>query len=114
MSPSKLAIATLERVREKNALRFHIAANYLIEMQEALKEAYRVLKSKGKMVLVIGNNLVCGEEFETRKYLEEICTEIGFSTEIILKDEIHSRGLMTKRNKTASVISCEWIIILRK
>jgi DNA modification methylase len=113
-SPSKLAFSTLERVRKKNPLRSHIAANYLLEMQKALRECYRVLKPQGKMILVVGNNLVCGEEFETRKYLEEICMEIGFSTEMILKDEIHSRGLMTKRNKTASVITCEWVIILRK
>ena len=31
-----------------------------------------------------------------------------------LLDTIKSRGLMTKRNKTSSVISREWIIMLRK
>jgi hypothetical protein len=29
-------------------------------------------------------------------------------------DDIRSRGLMTKRNKTASVISREWVTVFRK
>lgn len=104
----------LKRIYDKNPLRAHIAANYLKEMAIALKEAYRVLAKSGTFILVVGNNEVCGETFETQKYIRSICTEIGFSTHLVLRDDINSRGLMTKRNKTASVIACEWIIVLKK
>lgn len=104
----------IDEIKKKNPLRAHIVVQYLIEMRQAINECFRVLKSKGTMVLVVGNNVICGHEFETQKYLRQIAEEIGFTTEMILRDEIHSRGLMTKRNKTASLIACEWIIILKK
>lgn len=31
-----------------------------------------------------------------------------------LIDDIKSYGLMTKRNKTASTISCEWVLVFKK
>lgn len=104
----------LNRVREKNPLRAHIASNYLIEMEQCLSECYRVLNEGGTFVLVIGNNIVCGESFNSRSYMQSICQRLGFHVELILRDDINSRGLMTKRNKTASVIACEWIIVLKK
>ena len=104
----------LKRIRNKNPLRAHIVSNYLTEMQQCLQECYRVLRSGGIFVLIIGNNVVCGESFNTRNYLKKISENLGFSVELILRDDINSRGLMTKRNKTASVISCEWILILKK
>lgn len=104
----------LERIRQINPLRAHIAGNYLLEMQSALKECYRVLKSNHRMVIIIGNNMVCNHIFEIRKYLADFCQQIGFFLELVLRDDINSRGLMTKRNITASVIACEWILVLRK
>lgn len=112
--PIYSARKVLSKVREKNPLRSHIASNYLSEMKDALIECRRVLRSGGHMVLVVGNNVVCGEEFQTRQFLEEICLDMGFKVEVILRDEINSRGLMTKRNKTASVIACEWITVFKK
>ena len=38
----------------------------------------------------------------------------GFIVEAELVDEIKSRGLMTKRNRSAGVITTEWVIIFRK
>lgn len=104
----------LNYIREKNPLRAHIASNYLVEMQESLSECYRVLKKNGVFILVAGNNFVCSNIFKTQNYLQSICKQLGFKVELILRDDINSRGLMTKRNKTANIISCEWIIVLKK
>ena len=113
-SPSKTAHLLLQEIHRQNPLRAHIAGNYLTEMEAALRECHRTLKHGKKLVLVVGNNVVCGYNFETQKYLNEIAETIGFKTKLILRDDIHSRGLMTKRNKTASVITCEWIVVLEK
>jgi len=112
--PLKSIEGLLQKIFDINPLRAHIAANYLCEMYEALKECHRVLKKDSRMILVVGNNVVCGQNFETQKYLKKICEIIGFEIELILRDNIHSRGLMTKRNKTASVIASEWIIVFKK
>ncbi len=113
-SPVKSSQPLLTKIYNVNPLRAHIASNYLHEMEAALKECHRTLKKGSPLVLIVGNNVVCGHNFETQKFLKEICESIGFEVELILRDDIHSRGLMTKRNKTASIITCEWILVFRK
>ena len=99
---------------EGNQERAHIVANYLLEMEHAIDECIRVLKRGGYFIMVIGNNTVCGHEFDTQAYLTEYMIAQGLSLEYKLIDDIKSYGLMTKRNKTASRISCEWILVLKK
>lgn len=94
--------------------RAHIVANYLNEMKVAIDESIRVLKQGGYFVMVIGNNTVCGHEFDTQAYLTEYMISKGLSLEFKLIDDIKSYGLMTKRNKTASRISCEYVLVLKK
>lgn len=105
---------TLKRLRSINALRSHIAGNYLLEMREAFREMARVLKPARYMVLIAGNNRVCGKRFMTEHYLRRIAEKEGFTLVLRLVDDIRSRGLMTKRNKTASVITREWVLVFRK
>jgi DNA modification methylase len=104
----------LQMIKNDSPLRAHINGNYLKEMESAIEEMFRVLKSNRFCVIVIGNNEVCGKKFETQKYIRLLAERIGFSTQLVLVDEIHSRGLMTKRNKTASIINSEWILVLKK
>lgn len=101
-------------IREINPLRSHINGNYLIEMQQSISEMYRVLKPDSYCVIVIANNNVCGEVFETQAFVRDIAIEMGFKHELSLVDDITSRGLMTKRNKTASIINNEWVLVFRK
>lgn len=104
----------IEKVREINPIRAAIASTYLNEMEGALRESSRVLREGGHLVLVIGNNEVCGENFASSEYLVTIAERCGLIPVLKAVDEIKSRGLMTKRNKTAGVISREWVILFRK
>ncbi|WP_419774406.1 DNA methyltransferase [Halarcobacter sp.] len=104
----------LLKIYKKNKLRAYITYTYLVEMQQTLQKSFKLLKSNGYFVMVIGNNTIAGYEFLTYKYLIEIAESIGFKTKLVLIDDIKSRGLMTKRNKTASVISREYIIVFKK
>jgi DNA modification methylase len=97
-----------------NPLRGKIAAEYLAEMREVLQELHFVLKPGGFLIFVIGNNHLCGAPFSTERYLRKLAEINGFETRLRLVDNIKSRGLMTKRNKTANVISREWVLILQK
>lgn len=94
--------------------RAFIVGNYLKEMLEALSESIRVLKDGGYLVIIIGNNTVCGRSFDTQSYFTEYVLSQGLSLEFKLIDDIKSYGLMTKRNKTASRISSEWILVFKK
>ena len=104
----------IKRVYAINPLRSVIIATYLNEMNTAIAEMVRVLKPGGHLVLVIGNNEVCGIPFKSSEYLLTLCERHGLTAKLRLIDEIKSRGLMTKRNKTASVITREWVLLLEK
>ncbi len=113
-SKAPSAEAVIERIAKKNPVRAAICRVYLREMYEALMQSSLCLKDGGYFVLVIGNNQVCGEEFWSSTYLTEMLVDIGFEVELELVDEIKSRGLMTKRNRSAGMISREWVIVFRK
>jgi DNA modification methylase len=104
----------IARVSGTNRLRATIASTYLNEMRDALAEAKAVLKPGGYLVLITGSNSICGEEFTTHEYLAETMQSLEFHCKLRLKDDIKSRGLMTRRNKTAGVISCEWVQVFQK
>ena len=109
-----VASQKLETIRRHNPLRAHIAANYLIEMQDAIGEMIRRLRPKGKLVLVVGNNTVVGDKFPTSQYIREIALDLGLELELELVDTIRSRGLMTKRHRTAGLIDQEYIQMFTK
>lgn len=104
----------LAAIRNKNPLRAMIATTYLNDMRLAIREMYRVLKPGGHLVLVAANNRISGKEFRTTDYLRAIAEECGLSLTACFIDAIRSRGLMTKRNHTASVITREWVLIFTK
>lgn len=116
--PPKTGIADADRrllnVADINPLRAIIAATYLLEMRDALSEAVRVLKPGGHMVLVAGSNRVCGREFRTPAYLQMMLEDSGLTVRLRLVDAIRSRGLMTRRNATASVITREAVLLFQK
>jgi tRNA G10 N-methylase Trm11 len=110
----KSADKVLKNVWTKNPLRAHIASMYLMEMKDAFSESVRVLKPGGYIVLVVGNNMICDLPFNTQEYLTSILKNLGLEVRLKLIDDIKSYGLMTKRNKTANIITREWITVFEK
>lgn len=108
------ANVVISRIWKRNPLRAAICATYLNEMEAVFEEVSKVTRPGGKLILVIGNNEVCGQEFMSSEYLCEMIERTGFQLELALIDEIKSRGLMTKRNRTASVITREWVMVFGK
>lgn len=104
----------LAGIRNRNPIRAIIAATYLNEMRTAMREMDRVLKPGGHIVLVAANNRIARKEFRTVDYLRTIAEECGLSLTACFIDTIRSRGLMTKRNHTASMITREWVLIFTK
>lgn len=109
-----LADNILRTVREENPLRAHIAAQYLNEMREVIQTCIRLLKSGGVFVLVSGANELCGRVFNTTAFLHHLCLRERLVLRFELRDSIHSRGLMTRRNKTAGLIPFESVTVFQK
>jgi DNA modification methylase len=116
MLPTNIAGAdgALAVIRKRSPVRATIAATYLNEMRIAMREMFRVLKDGGHIIFVAANNRICRKEFRTVEYLQTIAEECGLSVTACFIDAIRSRGLMTKRNQTASVITREWVFIFTK
>ncbi|NIJ22052.1 DNA modification methylase [Sphingomonas naasensis] len=108
------ADALLDEIAARNPLRARIAQRYLLEMRDALAELARVMRTGADLILVVGPNLVAGFEFPTPAFLEELARRAGFATHLHLIDSIESRGLMTKRNRTAGVIQQESVFLLKR
>lgn len=104
----------LDQIAARNPLRARIAQRYLIEMNDAMVELARVMRAGAELVLVVGPNLVAGLEFPTPAFLEQLAWRAGFSTHLHLIDSIESRGLMTKRNRTAGLIQQESVFLLKR
>jgi DNA modification methylase len=104
----------LEEIYSLNPLRSHIAGTYLLEMKDVLREVSRVLKPRGHLILILANNNICGREFKATRWLTRIAEEFHLSLILRFVDSIRSRGLMTKRNKTASMITREWVLVFRR
>ena len=83
-------------------------------MKASMEEMFRVLKPGGHIVLVIGNNKICGYDFLSSDYLTELLANFGAEILVSLVDSIPSRVLTTKRAKTASVINTETVLVFRK
>lgn len=106
--------ALISEIRTKNSLRAHITQQYLEELKTSLCEISKTTAPNGRIVLIIGNNEVCGMTLRTDKYISMVMEEYGCESELVLVDQIKSRGLLTKRNSTASVIAREYIMTFIK
>lgn len=104
----------LDRVKAINPTRASIFANYITDMRLALKTSLTTLRDGGHLVLVVGDNMVCGQPIQTSRYVKSIVEQENFEVALEVVDAIKSRGLMTKRNKTAGIISHEHVIVFRK
>jgi len=109
------ADSLLKRVYRFNPERAAIASRYFRNMRQSLMSIHRALKPNGVCILVIGNNTLGGYIVPNHKLLSEIAAENNmFTIDVILRDPIRSRGLITKRHDTAGVIDDEYVIVLRK
>lgn len=104
----------IDCIFERNPMRGTIVCHYLLEMEEALDECFRILKPNKYFVIIVGNNNVCGYPFNTKDYLSDYLIKKGMELRLELIDDIKSYGLMTKRNKTADIITREWILVFKK
>jgi hypothetical protein len=111
----KIADNTIKQIYKKNKKRAGIVAYYYQSMATGMKKIYNSLNPGGRFILVVGNNLVLGKRVQNHKILTNIATQqIGFNLDFIARDEINSRGMITKRHETSGIIPNEWVIVLSK
>lgn len=105
----------LQKIYRRNRERAYLVYKFLKDMEEVIREIHRVLKVGGRCVLVVGDNTVSGIKVETHTLLSRMAMDSGlFSIEMILRDRIRSRGMITKRHETGGLVIYDWVLVLRK
>lgn len=101
----------IRRIYDVDRRRAFIATKYLRDMRDNLQEVYRVLKPGSRYVMVVGNNLVRGIEFETWRYMQEEAPKIGYKVECCFISAIINHFIKVPRKER---INDDHILILSK
>lgn len=101
----------ISKIYEKDPRRAYIAFKFLSDMRDNLVETYRTLKKDGYYIIVIGNNTIRGQNFESWKYIIDIAKEVGFELENHIASEIIRHFIKVPRDER---INTDWILILKK
>ncbi len=104
----------IKKISKFSKLRAFQMSRYFTDMQLILKKLKPRLRSDDYFVLIIGNNRLCNTIIPMDKHIKTLCEETGFEVNFELIDKIKTRGLMTKRNNTSSMINSEKVIIMKK
>jgi DNA modification methylase len=87
---SQIANQIVEQIKQKDIKHGYAMAvfNYFAEMQQALEEFYRVLKSRGKAAIIIGNTRIGGVNILNAEVITETSLRIGFKLSKVIKRRI--------------------------
>lgn len=101
----------MSKIYETDPRRAYIAYKYLHDMRENLAEVYKVLRKGCRYIVIVGNNRIRGQLFESWKYLMPIAEEIGFEIETYFGSEIIKHFIKVPREER---INTDWILVLKK
>ena len=105
---------TIEQIYERNRERAGLVSSYFRSMDKVVSEVARILRPSGSFILVVGNNTAAGLPVPNHRFIELLAHGKGFHTELLVRDPVRSRGMITKRHRTAGMVSDDWVLVLRK
>ena len=101
----------IERIYAVDHRRAFIAYKFIMDMIDNLIEVKRTLKKGCPYVIVVGNNLVRGIEFETWRYLADHAPRLGYKVENYFVSAIINHFIKVPRQQR---INDDHILVLRK
>ncbi len=111
---------SLEKIAKKDEKRAKDVLSFYIGLNDCLKRAYKILKSKKYFCLVIGNRLVKQVRIPTDFIIAELGEKIGFTCEDVFVRNIPGKRMPAKNSPTNIVgeleetMTKESIVVLRK
>lgn len=101
-------------ILKKSKMHAYITYKYFDDIIKMIYKMSQVLNHDGHLVIVIGNNQICGRRVPSNKIIRQIAISLGLDIKMELVDEIKSYGLMTKRNNSSDLINRESILVITK
>jgi DNA modification methylase len=111
------AVRRIEATKKPAARnRAYVVAQYFSGMENSLQEAFRVLRKRGLMFLVVGeSNRICGITVETAGILGDAAKMAGFKVELEFLHALANRSSMRLgRSRSGGKIAHERVYVLRK
>jgi len=113
-TPDPEANQLLEKIRRRNPTRAAMLSNYVRYLCSFVKECKRVLRPRGQAFVTFGTSHIAGCRVEMDKFFRTAARREGLKIVATIVDSIPSRGMITKRHKTANCISDERVVWVRK
>lgn len=104
----------VERTATRSEERARSVQNYFEGMWRFFSATHDSLASDGIVVLVTGDNSVCGEHVATHALLADCAESMGLRQILTVANDIKSYSMMTCRNSTSSVIRTEYVSWFRR
>ncbi len=111
---------SLNKIAKKDEKRAKDVLSFYLDLNDCLKQAYKILKPNKYLALVIGNRLVKQVRIPTDFIIAELGEQIGFTCEDIIVRNIPNKR-MPKKNSPTNIVgeleetmNKESIVILRK
>jgi hypothetical protein len=114
LGQQSVARSAIRSIRQVDEYRAAIVAKYVHDMDTVMANSARSLARGGTAIFVVGNNTVRGRRVSTRRVVRSLAEAHGLETILELRNKIPSRGLLTKRHRTADVITHEYAVVMRK
>ena len=113
-TPDSEANNLLEKIQRRNPTRAAMFSIYVRYLCDFVSECKRVLKPGGQAFVTFGTSHIAGYRVEMDKYFRAAALREGFRIVATIVDNIPSRGMITKRHRTAGCIKDERVVWVRK
>ena len=105
---------TIRQVFAGNPIRAHMASEYSKYLALFAQECARVLRPEGQLLVTLGRSTLAGVVFKADQIFRRASEKAGLEFVATLVDPIPSRGLLTRRHRSAGRIDHEFIVWLRR
>jgi hypothetical protein len=101
----------VERFYAVDQRRAYIVHQYFVDMEQNFREVKRALKPGRHYVVVVGNNIIRGEEVPTHRYLMGVAERAGLKTETYFASGVIRHYIKVPRKER---INEDWVLVFRR
>ncbi len=102
--------AQVERLYAVDKRRAYIVHQYFVDMERNFREVKRVLRPGRHYVVVVGNNIIRGQEVPTHRFLMGVAERAGLETETYFASEVIRHYIKVPRKER---INEDWVLVFR-
>jgi DNA modification methylase len=102
------------KIYEKDKKRAYVVYQFFKDMEENIKQIYKLLKPKSHYIIVVGDSLIRDVVVDTHNILIDVAKKNGFDLVNLFSYVIKNRYLRIPRKGRGGLIKKDWVIDLVK